>query len=329
MRRRDFIKGIVGSAATWPLAARAQQTEHMRRIGVLMAALSANDPEARARVATFLQGLQELGWSVGRNVIVDIRWSTGNADARKYATELVALAPDVILANNNAVAPLLQVTSTVPIVFANVIDPVGAGYVESLGRPGGNITGFATYEFSMSGKWLQLLKEIAPGVTQVAVFRDPSIAAGPAQFATIQALAPSLGVELRPFDVRDEGEIERGLALFAQNPNSGGLIVTASAQATSRRDLIIALAARHRLPAVYYGRYWAAAGGLISYGPDLLDPFRRAAGYVDRILKGEKPADMPVQASTKYELVINLKTAKALGLSVPQSLLSRADEAIE
>jgi putative ABC transport system substrate-binding protein len=328
MRRRDFIT-LLGSTTMWPLAASAQQGEHMRRIGVLMAALSETDPEARARVAAFLQGLQELGWSVGRNVIVDIRWSTGNANAHKYATELISVAPDVILANNNAVAPLLQVTSTVPIVFANVIDPVGAGYVESLGRPGGNITGFATYEFSMSGKWLQLLKEIAPGVTQVAVFRDPSIAAGPAQFATIQALAPSLGVELRPFDVRDEGEIERGFALFAQNPNSGGLIVTASAQATSRRDLIIALAARHRLPAVYYGRYWAAAGGLISYGPDLLDPFRGTAGYVDRILKGEKPADMPVQASTKYELVINLKTAKALGLTIPVSVLARADHVIE
>jgi len=271
-----------------------------------------------------------LGWSVGRNVVVDIRWSTGNnADVRKYAAELVALAPDVILANSsNAVPPLLEVTRTVPIVFTNVADPVGAGYVDSLARPGGNITGFAPFEYSMSGKWLQLLKEIAPGVTRVAVLRDPSISVGPAQFAVIQAAAPSLGVELRPVDVRDEGEIERALAIFAQSPNSG-LIVTASLRAVSHRDLIITLAARHRLPAVYFGRLWAAGGGLISYGPDLLDPFRRAAGYVDRILKGEKPADMPVQAPTKYELVINLKTAKALGLTVPPSLLARADEVIE
>src|SRR3974390_3130828 len=228
-----------------------------------MAALSANDPEARARVAAFLQGLQELGWSVGRNVIVDSRWSTGNADARKYAMELVALAPDVILANTNALAPLLEVTSTVPIVFANVADPVGAGYVDSLARPGGNITGFTPFEYSMSGKWLQLLQEIAPGVTRGAVFRDPSISLGPAQFAVIQAAAPSLGVELRPVDVRDEGEIERALAIFAQSPNSG-LIVTASLRAVSHRDLIITLAARHRLPAVYFGRLWAAGGGLIS-----------------------------------------------------------------
>ena len=329
MKRREFITVLGGAVATWPLGVRAQQGEHMRRIGVLMAR-SANDPEGQAWVAAFLQGLQELGWSVGRNAIVDIRWFTGNsADARKYAAELVALAPDVILANtSSALTSLQQVTPTVPIIFAGVADPVGAGYVDSLARPGGNITGFTVFEYSMSGKWLQLLKEIAPGVTRVAVFRDLSIAAGPAQFAVIQAAAPSLGVELRPVDVRDEGEIERALALFAQNPNSG-LIVTASPQATSHRDLIIALAARHRLPAVYFGRFWAAGGGLISYGPDFLDQFRRAAGYVDRILKGEKPADMPVQAPTKYELVINLKTAKALGLSVPQSLLSRADEVIE
>jgi len=328
MRRREFIV-VIGGAAAWPLAARAQQPERMRRIGVLMA-LPANDAEGQARVAAFLQGLQELGWSVGRNVIVDFRWSAGNsADARKYAAELVALGPDVILAySSSAVASLQQVTSTVPIVFAVVADPVGAGYVESLARPGGNITGFTVFDYSMSGKWLQLLKEIAPGVTRVAVFRDPSIAAGPGLFAVIQAVAPSLGVELRPVDVRDEGEIERALALFAPNPNSG-LIVTGSPQATSHRDFIIALAARHRLPAVYFGRYWAAGGGLISYGPDFLDQFRRAAGYVDRILKGEKPADMPVQAPTKFDLVINLKTAKALGLTVPPSLLARADEVIE
>ena len=242
---------------------------------------------------------------------------------------MVALAPDVILANtSSALTSLQQVTTTVPIIFAGVADPVGAGYVDSMARPGGNITGFTVFDYSISGKWLQLLKEIAPGVTRVAVTRDPSIAAGPAQFAVIQAAAPSLGVELRPVDVRDEGEIERAIATFAQNPNSG-LIVTGSPLARSHRDLIIALAARHRLPAVYFNRFWAAAGGLISYGPDLLDPFRRAAGYVDRILKGEKPADMPVQAPTKFELVINLKTAKALGLTVPQSLLASADEVIE
>ena len=329
MRRREFITLLSGAAAAWPLAVRAQQPERVRRIGVLMSR-SANDKEGQAFVAAFLQGLQELGWSVGRNVIVDIRWSAdNNADARKYAAELVALAPDVILAqSSNAVASLQQVTSTVPIVFALVADPVGAGYVDSLARPGGNITGFASFGYSISGKWLQLLKEIAPGVTRVAVFRDPSVAAGPGQFAVIQAAAPSLGVELRPFAVRDEGEIERALALFAQSPNSG-LIVTGGPQAASHRDLIIALAARHRLPAVYFGRYWAAAGGLISYGSDLLDPFRRAAGYVDRILKGEKPADMPVQAPTKYELVINLKTAKALGITVSPTLLARADEVIE
>ena len=329
MRRREFITLLCGAATTWPLGALAQQPERMRRIGVLMAR-SANDPEGQARVAAFLQGLQELGWSVGHNVIVDIRWSAdSNADARKYAAELVALAPDVILAQGSSpVASLLQVTSTVPIVFTNVADPVGAGYVDSLARPGGNITGFAPFEYSMSGKWLQLLKEIAPGVTRVAVFRDPSVAAGPGQFAVIQAAAPSLGVELRPFAVRDEGEIERAITAFAQSPNSG-LIVTGSPEAASHRDLFITLAARHRLPAVYFGRYWAAAGGLISYGSDLLDPFRRAAGYVDRILKGEKPADLPVQGATKFELVINLKAAKALGLTVPQTLLTTADEVIE
>jgi putative ABC transport system substrate-binding protein len=329
MRRREFITLLGGAVAAWPLAARAQQTTPIRRIGVLMA-LSANDPEGQAWVAAFLQGLQELGWSVGRNVIIEFRWSPGSsADIRKYAAELVALAPDVILASSSyAVASLLQVTRTVPIVFTTVTDPVGAGYVDSLARPGGNITGFSTFEYSIGGKWLQLLKEIAPGVTRVAVLRDPSIAVGPAEFAVIQALAPSLGVELRPVDVRDEGEIEHALALFAQSPNSG-LIVTGSPLAVSHRDLIVALAARHRLPAVYFGRLWAAAGGLISYGLDYLDQLRRAASYVDRILKGEKPADMPVQAPTKYELLINLKTAKTLGLTVPPSLLARADEVIE
>jgi putative tryptophan/tyrosine transport system substrate-binding protein len=329
MQRRDFIKGIVGSATAWPLVASAQQGEHMRRIGVLMAR-SANDPEGQAWVAAFLQGLQELGWSVGRNAIVDIRWFTGNsADARKYAAELVVLAPDVILANTSiALTSLQQVAPTVPIIFAGVADPVGAGYVDSLARPGGNITGFTVFDYSISGKWLQLLKEIAPGVTRVAVTRDPSIASGPAQFAVIQAAAPSLGVELRPVDVRDEGEIERAIATFAQNPNSG-LIVTGSPLAVSHRDLIIALATRHRLPAVYFNRFWAAAGGLISYGPDLLDPFRRAAGYVDRILKGEKPADLPIQQGTKLELFINAKSAKVLGIAVPLPLSGRADEVIE
>jgi len=329
MRRRDFITVIAGSAAVWPLVARAQQPERMRRVGVLMS-LPADDPQGQARLTAFLQGLQELGWSVGRNVIVDIRWSTGNsADTRKNAMELVALAPDVILANSSiAVASLQQVTGTVPIVFAGVADPVGAGYVDSLARPGGNTSGFTIFEYSISGKWLELLREIAPGVTRVAVLRDPSMAAGPAQFAAVQAVAPSLGVELRQVDVRDGNEIERAITTFAQNPNSG-LIVTGSPLASSHRDLIIMLAARHRLPAVYFAQYWAAAGGLISYGSDFVDQFRRAAGYVDRILKGEKPADMPVQAPTKYELVINLKTAKALGLTVPQSLLARADEVIE
>src|SRR6516164_480429 len=328
MRRRDFIKVVAGPAISWPLAAHAQQINRTRRIGVLMA--RPNEPEAQAWVAAFLQGLQELGWSVGPNVIIDIRWSTGNSvDTRKYAAELVALAPDVILAEGSpAVAALVQITRTVPIVFTTVVDPVGAGYVDDLARPSGNVTGFTVFEYSMSGKWLQLLKEIAPGVTRVAILRDPAIAAGPAEFAVIQAAAPSLGVELRPVDVRDEGEIERALALFAQSPN-GGLIVTGSPQAISHRDLIIASAARHRLPAVYFVRVWAAAGGLISYGPDVFDQLRRAAGYVDRILKGDKPADMPVQAPTKYELVINLKTAKALGLNVPLGLQQRADELIE
>jgi len=327
MKRREFIT-LIGGTAVWPLAAHAQQIKGMRRIGMLMP-LPANDPEGQVRVAAFLQGLQELGWSVGRNVIVDIRWSTDSAEARKYATELIALAPDVILANSSlAVAALVQLTRTVPIVFTTVADPVGAGFVDSLARPGGNITGFILFEYSISAKWLQLLKEIAPGVTRAAVLRDPSIAVGPAQFAAMQAVAPSLGVELRPFDVRDEGEIEHAITLFAQSPDSG-LIVTGSPRAAYHRGLIIALAAQHRLPAVYPLRIYAVDGGLICYGPDNVDQFRRAASYVDRILKGEKPADLPVQAPTKFELVINLKTAKTLGLNVPATLLSRADELIE
>ena len=314
LKRREFITLLGGAAAAWPLAARAQQPERMRRIGVLMS-LAADDPEAQARLAAFLQGLQQLGWTDGRNVRIDYRWAAGDADRiRRYAAELVALAPDVILASGSpSVAALLQATRTVPIVFAHVADPVGAGFVESLARPGGNATGFTLFEYGISGKWLELLKEIAPGVTRVAVLRDPAIAAGIGQFAAIQAVAPSFGVELRPIDVRDAGEIERAVAAFARGPN-GGLIVTASALAvrSSRTD--------HRaggpaptargLPI----RFFVTGGGLISYGPDSIDPYRRAAGYVDRILKGEKPADLPVQAPTKYELVINLKTAKALGL---------------
>jgi putative ABC transport system substrate-binding protein len=327
VKRREFIT-LVGGAAVWPLVARAQQIKGMRRIGMLMP-LPANDPEGQVRVAAFFQGLQELGWSVGRNVIVDIRWSTDSAEARKYATELIALAPDVILANSSlAVASLVQLTRTVPIVFTSVADPVGAGFVESLARPGGNITGFILFEYSISAKWLQLLKEIAPGVTRAAVLRDPSIAVGPAQFAAMQAVAPSLGVELRPFDVRDEAEIEHAIALFAKSPDSG-LIVTGSPRAAYHRGFIIAQAAQHRLPAIYPLRIYATDGGLLCYGPDNVDQFRRAASYVDRILKGEKPADLPVQAPTKFELVINLKTAKALGLNVPATLLSRADELIE
>ena len=328
MNRREFIT-LLGGAAAWPLAARAQQPERMRRIGVLMPS-AADDPEFQARMTAFVQGLAQLGWLDGRNVRIDSRWGVADADRiRKYAAELVALAPDVILANSSAaVAPLLQATRTVPIVFTTVADPVGAGYVDSLARPGGNATGFIVFEYSIAAKWLELLKEIAPRVTRVAVVRESAIAAGPGQFGVIQAAAPSLGVELRPIDVRDAGEIERAIAAFAQGSN-GGLIVTGSPGAIFHRELIIALAARHRLPATYSARFWATGGGLISYGPDSIDPLRRAAGYVDRILKGEKPADLPVQAPNKYETVINLKTAKALGLDVPDTLLARADEVIE
>jgi putative tryptophan/tyrosine transport system substrate-binding protein len=328
VKRRAFIT-IIGGAAAWPIAARAQQRERMRRIGVLMA-FASDDPEGQARLAAFAQGLQQSGWTVGQNVRVDYRWSGGNADnIRKYAAELVALAPDVILAHSSqAVAPLLQATRTVPIVFTSVSDPVGAGYVDSLARPGGNATGFLLWEYSIAAKWLELLKEIAPRVTRAAVLRESAIAAGPALFGVIQAAAPSLGVESRPVDVRDAGEIERAITAFAQGAN-GGLIVTGSVLAAVHRDLIVTLAARHKLPAVYFGRHFVTGDGLISYGPDFVDQFRRAAGYVDRVLKGEKPADLPVQAPTKYELVINLKTAKALGLEVPPALIARADEVIE
>jgi putative ABC transport system substrate-binding protein len=330
MRRREFITLLGGATVVWPLAARAQQGDRMRRIGVLMAS-AADDLESQARVAAFLQGLQQLGWTDGRNVRIDTRWATTNADdLRRHAAELVALAPDVILAatGTSTVAPLLQTTRTVPIVFVVVIDPVGAGFVASLARPGGNATGFTLFEYGMSGKWLELLKEIAPRVTRAAVLRDPTIASGIGQFGAVQAVAPSLGVELSPVDVRDAPEIERAVTAFARSGN-GGLIVTASPLANAHRDLIITLAARHKLPAVYGGRQYVTGGGLLSYGPDYIDQYRQAAGYVDRILKGEKPADLPVQAPTKYETVINLKTAKALGIVIPQTLLGRADAVIE
>jgi putative ABC transport system substrate-binding protein len=329
MRRREFLGLTAGAAAAWPLAARAQQSDRIRRIGVLNGQ-AANDPDAQANIAAFLQGLQQLGWTDGRNVRIDHRWAAGNpADIRKYAAELVALAPDVILATGaSPLGPLLQATRTVPIVFAIVPDPVGAGFVDSLSRPGGNTTGFMQAEYNLSGKWLELLKQIAPGVTRAAVLRDPAITAGIGQFAIIQSVAPAVGVEVSPVNVGDAAEIERAVTAFARTPNSG-LILTASALSVVHRDLIVTLAARHKLPAVYYRRLFVISGGLISYGADFLDQFRRAAGYVDRILKGEKPADLPVQAPTKYELVINMKTAKTLGFEIPSSILARADEVIE
>jgi putative ABC transport system substrate-binding protein len=299
----------------------------MRRIGVLMP-LAADDPEAQTRLGAFLQGLQQLGWTIGRNLRVDFRWGAGNVGAmRKYAAELVALTPDVLLGpGTTPVGPLLEATRTVPIVFVHVVDPVGAGFVASLARPGGNATGFVQFEYGISGKWLELLKQIAPGLT--AVIRDASVSSGIGQFGAIQSAAPSLRVEVSPINVRDDSEIEHDLSAFARSPN-GGLIVTASAAAAVHKDFIVTAAARHKLPAVYYDRNFAAAGGLVSYGPDLVEQYRHAAGYVGRILKGEKPADLPVQAPTKYELVINLKTAKALGLDLPPTLLVRADEVIE
>jgi putative tryptophan/tyrosine transport system substrate-binding protein len=328
LKRRDFITVLGGVAASWPLAARVQQVEPVRRIGVLMY-WTADDAEGQARLAAFAQALQQLGWSDGRNLRIDTRWATAD-DIRRHAAELAELAPDVLVAATGTatVAPLLQATRTVPIVFVSVIDPVGAGFVASLAQPGGNATGFTIYEYSMSGKWLELLKEIAPRVTRAAVLRDPAVASGIGQFGAVQIVAPSLGVDLSPVDVRDAGEIERAVTAFARGSN-GGLIVTGSALAIVHRDLIISLANRHRLPAVYSNRHFVTGGGLISYGPDTIDPFRRAAGYVDRILKGEKAAELPVQAPTKYDLVINLKTAKALGLGVPTKLLALADEVIE
>ena len=329
MRRREFIKVVAGLAVALPFAVRAQQPERMRRIGVLLAA-TADDVEFQTWVGAFLQGLQQAGWSIGLNVRIDTRWATSNAAGiRKHAAELAALAPDVILAHGaSTVGPLLQATRTVPIVSPVFGDPVGAGFVDSLARPGGNVTGFMSFEYGMAVKWLELLKETVPSVTRAAVLRDPSQGSGTSQFAAIQAVAPSLRVEINPVNMRDPAEFEHAVATFARSPN-GGLIVTGSGLALVHRDLIIALAARYKLPAVYFERYFVAAGGLMSYGPDFLDQYRQAASYIDRVLKGEKPADMPVQAPTKYELVINLKTAKALGLTVPPTLLARADEVIE
>ncbi len=329
--RREFIT-LVGAVAGWPLAAaRAQPAERVRRISVL-SSLAADDPAGQTRIAAFLKRFQQLGWTEGRNVRIETRWGAGNADdIRKYAAELVALAPDVILAagGSSVVGPLLQTTRTVPIVFATAVDPVGGGFVDSLARPGGNATGFMADEYSLSGKWLELLKQIAPSVTRVAVLRNAAISSGPAQFGVIQAMAPSLRVEVSPLNMRDASEIERGVAAFARSSTNGGLIVTASGLAQRHRDLIVALAARHKLSTVYPERNFVAAAGLISYGPDYVNQYRHAAGYVDRILKDEKPADLPVQAPTKYELVINLKTARALGLEVPATVLARADEVID
>jgi putative tryptophan/tyrosine transport system substrate-binding protein len=328
MRRREFIT-LLGGAAAWPLAARGQQGERIRRIGVLLNT-AADDMVFQTRVGAFLQELALLGWTIGRNVRIDTRWAGANAaEVRRHAAELAALAPDVILAHGGStVGPLLQATRTVPIVFPVAGDPVGAGLVDSLARPGGNATGFMSFEYTLSGKWLELLKDIAPGVTRVAVLQDPTQGGGSSAFAVIQAAAPSLGVEVTPVNLRDAPEIERALADFARTSN-GGLIVTGSALSNVHHKLLITLAARHKLPAIYLERSFAAGGGLISYGSDYIDHYRRAAGYVDRILRGEKPADLPVQAPTRYQLVINLKTAKALGLEMPPTLLARADEVIE
>jgi putative ABC transport system substrate-binding protein len=330
MNRREFITVLGGAAAAWPLAARAQQGERMRRIGVLMSAVE-GDQRGLEFITAFAQGLAELGWTVGRNVRIEYRWGAGDLDRfRRYAAELVALAPDVVLASAGSIVGAFQHASrTVPIVFVTTIDPVGGGWVESLSRPGTNATGFSSFEFSMSGKWLELLKEIAPGIKRVAVIRDPSVPAGSGGLAAIQTVAPSFGVELTPVGVRSADEIERGIAAFARSANGGLIVVGPGSSVQPHRNLIIALAARHRLPAVYGSLVWARGGGLISYGADAIDQYRRAAGYVNRILKGEKPADLPVQAPTKYEVVINLKTAKTLGIEVPDKLLAIADEVIE
>jgi putative tryptophan/tyrosine transport system substrate-binding protein len=328
MKRRQFI-GLLGGAAAWPMAVRAQPPERTRRIGVLNS-LAADDPEGQVRHGAFLQGLQELGWSIGRNLRIETRWASGDVDRiLKLAAELIALTPDVIQCTGAVtVGPLLQLTRTVPMVFVIVPDPVGAGFVESLARPGGNATGFLTFEFGITGKWLELLKQIAPDVKRAAIIRDPTTTVGMGQFGAIQAVAPSMDVHVNPVNVRDAAEINRSLSALAGAPN-GGIIVTGSPLAAAHRGLIVALAARHKLPAVYYERNFSTAGGLASYGPDFVDQYRRAASYVDRILRGEKPADLPVQAPTKYELVINLKTAKALGFEIAPILLARADEVIE
>jgi putative ABC transport system substrate-binding protein len=329
MKRREFIT-LIGGAAAWPLAARAQQPERMRRIGSLMP-FRAEDRQAQLRHAALQQGLQQLGWNDGRNIQIDSRWGVNDADIRKNAAKLVSLAPDVIFASGSVSMGVLGQTAgagAVPVVFVLVPDPVGAGYVASLARPGGNTTGFMLFEYGISGKWLELLREIMPSVTRAAIVRDAAITAGIGQWGALQAVAPSLGIDIFPVNVRDIGEMERALSGLARVSN-GGLIVTGSFTAVVHREPIIMMAARYKLPAIYYDRYFTATGGLISYGPDLVDQFRRAAGYIDRILKGEKPADLPVQAPTKYELVINLKTAKALDLDVPPSLLARADEVIE
>jgi putative tryptophan/tyrosine transport system substrate-binding protein len=336
MKRRHFLTLLGGAAAcppavhAWMLGARAQQPQRMRRIGVLMG-LAADDPESQARLAAFAQGLQQAGWTVGQNIRIDYRWGAGNPDTmRKHAQDLVALAPDVILAHSSAaVAPLLQASRTVPVVFTLVADPVGAGYVGNLARPGGNVTGFTNFEYSIGGKWLELLKEIAPDVKRVAVLRESFVASGPGQFGAIQASSQRLGIELRPIDLQSAEQIERDIVAFGQQDSPSGLIVTGSPAATVHRALINALALRHKMPVVFNSRFYVVNGGLISYGPDFVDQFRRAAGYVDQILKGENPADLPVQAPTKYQLVVNLKTAKDLGLVIPPLVLSRADEAIE
>jgi len=328
MRRREFIT-LIGGAASWPLAARAQRGERVRIVGFLEGT-SADAPGAKARHLAFLEGLQQLGWTPGHNVRIDVRWGGGDeAETRKHAAELIALAPDVILTGGTTASEvMLKTTRSIPIVFAILPDPVGSGHVKRLSQPGGNATGFMMFEYNLCGKWLELLKEIAPSVTHAAVLRDPAVAAGIGQFAVIQSVAPSVGIEVSPIDLRESAEIEPAIADFAQSPN-GGLIQVASAIGAANADLIIAAAARYKLPAVYVQRPLVAAGGLMSYGPNFADQYRRAASYVDRILKGEKPGDLPVQAPTKYELAINLKAAKALGISVPQSLIARADEVIE
>jgi putative ABC transport system substrate-binding protein len=327
MQRRQFI-ALLSGAVTWPLAARAQQYQRVRRIAVLNA-LAEDDPESAARRPAFEQALKALNWTNGSNLRIDYRWAAGDSERmRKFAAEIIALEPDVILTSGSIVVPLMmQATRTIPIVFVQVVDPVGSGFVKSMARPGGNVTGFTPLEYSLAGKWVELLKQIAPHVTRAAVIRDPTRGPGIGQFAVVQAVAPSLGMELSPINALDVSEMESEITEFARSPN-GGLVVTVGGTAV-HRDLMIALAAKHRLPAVYPYRSFVSDGGLVSYGPDMVDQYRRAAGYVDRILKGEKPADLPVQAPTKYELVVSLKTAKALGLTVPDTLLARADEVIE